>query len=102
MNFIMGEKPDHKEDDGEGLGHGKLVSSQGEGGVEQNSALTTDVLLVVAGSSLAGSPVHWSGVSSALSSSVTSQTNVTFLSPAVSPAVPHDPVVSLVPSAVPH
>merc|ERR1719266_2850959 len=56
------------------------------GHVEENTALTTDVLLVRAGASGGGSPALGLGVSP--------QPDVTVLAPSGAPGVPHDPVIS--------
>ena len=65
-----------------------------EGDVEEDSALSTDVLLVIARTARAGSPVHRGGVSAALGSGVSPQSDVAVLSPPGAPGVPHDPVIS--------
>ena len=65
-----------------------------EGHVEEDSALSTDVLLVIARASRARSPVHRGGVSAALGGGVSPQSDVAVLSPPGAPGVPHDPVIS--------
>ena len=64
------------------------------GDVEEDTALTADVLLVRAGTSGAGSAVHRGGVSAALGGGVSPQPDVSSLSPPLSPGVPHQPVVA--------
>ena len=65
-----------------------------EGDVEEDPALSADVLHVIAGASGAGSPVHRGGVSPALGSRVSPQSDVAVLAPPGAPGVPHDPVIS--------
>ena len=66
-----------------------------EGDVEEEPARSTDVLLVTSGAFGAGSPFHRGGVSPALGSRVSPQSDVAGLAPAGAPGVPHDPVISL-------
>ena len=65
-----------------------------EGDVEEDPALSADVLHVIAGAAGAGSPVHRGGVSPALGSGVSPQSDVAVLAPPGAPGVPHDPVIS--------
>ena len=55
--------------------------------IEENSALTTDVLLVRAGTSGAGGAVHGGGVGPALGSGVSPQSDVAVLSPSRAPGI---------------
>ena len=57
------------------------------GHIEENTALTTDVLLVRAGASGAGGSVHGGGVSAALGTGVSPQSDVAVLSPSGAPVV---------------
>ena len=55
------------------------------GHIEENTALTTDVLLVRARASRAGRPVHGGGVGAALGRGVSPQSDVAVLSPSGAP-----------------
>ena len=66
-----------------------------EGDVEEDPALSADVLHVIAGAAGAGSPVHRGGVSPALGSRVSPQSDVAVFAKAGAPGVSHDPVISL-------
>ena len=67
--------------------HGPVVDPERVGHVEENTALTTDVLLVRAGATGAGSPVHGGGVSTARGRGVSPQSDVTVLAPSGAPEV---------------
>ena len=68
-----------------------------EGGVQVHPAHAAHVLLVVAGPSYTGGPVHRGLVDSALVCSL--QLDVAVLTPALSPGVPHQPVVKCSPAS---
>ena len=78
------------------------MGPQGEGGVEQDSALTTHVLLIGAGAVSTGGTVHGGGVSPALGLGVPPQPDEAVLAPARAPAVPDNPVITVRVRAVAH
>merc|ERR1712228_5549 len=83
--------------------HCEIVSSKRPRDIEEDTTLATHVLLIVAGASHTRRPVHWGRVSSALGLCIPGKPDVAALSPAGSPAVPHNPVISLsLVSAVPN
>ena len=61
------------------------MDTEGVGSIEEDSALTTDVLLVRAGTSSAGGAVHGGGVGAALGRGVSPQSDVAVLSPSGAP-----------------
>ena len=63
------------------------MDAEREGHIEENTALSTDVLLVRAGTSGAGSAVHGAGVGPALGRGVSLQSDVAVLSPSGAPVV---------------
>ena len=76
------------------------MSPQGVVCVKQDSALTTHVLLIRPGASDTRGSVHGGGVSPALGLGVPPQPDVAILAPECSPAVPHNPVITVAVRAV--
>ena len=79
-----------------------MVDAERVGSIEEKTALTTDVLLVRAGTTGAGGAVHGGGVSPALGRGVSPQPDVAVLAPARAPAVPNYPVSTIRVGAIAH
>ena len=60
------------------------------GSIVEKTTLTTDMLLVRAGPSSAGTPVHGGGISAALGRGVSPQSDVTVLAPSGAPEVQYN------------
>jgi hypothetical protein len=71
------------------------MSSQREGNIKENSALSAHMLFIISRSSNTCCSVHRGGVSSALHLRVPLEPDVSALAPGSTPAVPDQPVVSL-------
>ena len=78
------------------------MGPQGEGGVEEDSALATHVLLIRAGAVSTRGAVHGGGVSAALGLAIPPQPAVAILAPAGAPAVPDNVVITIRVGAVSH
>ena len=78
------------------------MGPQGEGGVEEHSALSAHVLLVRAGAVSTRGAVHGGGVSPALGLAIPPQPDVAILAPAGAPAVPDNVVITIRVGAVAH
>merc|ERR1719209_2586804 len=81
--------------DDDSLWHHELMSSKWVGHIKEDATLSAHMLLVIARSSNTGGPVHGCRVCAALCSGLSLEPDVATLAPARSPAVPHNPEVTL-------